>query len=285
MINDVLAKLTVQGGRDVAGDFALSVAATFNAHIAGAAVWYEPMLPSAALAEGGIAVADLLEAQRLDNQQAAQRATERFERRAKASFVAAETRMLHGLPADVADLFAQAARRFDLSVVPQQAPNSDEPDRRIAEAALFDSGRPLLLVPDHQTTGLKLDLVMVCWDGSRAAARAVGDAIPILQRANHVDVVTVVRDAGASGGPAELPGLSAADIGRHLAHYGITVATHGVPAGDKDVASTLLAYAGDRAADVMVMGGYGHSRLREFIVGGATRAVLAAPAVPTLMSH
>ena len=120
---------------------------------------------------------------------------------------------------------------------------------------------------------------MVCWDASRNAARAVADAIPFLERAKAVEIVIVAGERPKSD---EIPG---ADIGQHLARHGLKVEVKRIVAGDTDVASTLLSHAADSSADFLVMGGYGHSRLREYILGGATRGILSAMTLPTLMSH
>jgi nucleotide-binding universal stress UspA family protein len=137
----------------------------------------------------------------------------------------------------------------------------------------------VLIVPYIQKAGLTLERVMVCWDHSRNAARAVADAMPLLARAKAIEVVTI---AGEKGKTDEIPGI---DIARNLAHHDLKVEVRRVALGDIDIASNLLSLAADMAIDFMVMGGYGHSRLIEFVLGGATRGVLTAMTVPTLMSH
>jgi len=171
------------------------------------------------------------------------------------------------------------ARRFDLSVIAQAEPDKVAPEELIVEGALFGSGRPVVIVPYIQKTGLKLDRVMVCWDASRNAARAVADAMPLLALAKAIDVVIVASERPKSD---EIAG---ADIGQHLARHGLKVEVKRIVATDTDVANTLLSHAADTAADFIVMGGYGHSRLREFILGGVTRGILASMTVPALMSH
>ena len=175
--------------------------------------------------------------------------------------------------------FGAIARRFDLSVVAQSEPDKVAPEELIVEGALFGSGRPVLVVPYIQKDGLKLDRVMVCWDASRNAARAVADAMPLLasrqggrRRDRRERTAQERRDPGA-------------DIGQHLARHGLKVEVKRIVATDTDVANTILSHAADSAADFIVMGGYGHSRLREFILGGATRGILASMTLPTLMSH
>ena len=150
----------------------------------------------------------------------------------------------------------------------QAEPDKVAPEELIVEGALFGSGRPVVVVPYIQKSGLKLDRVMVCWDASRNAARAVADAMPFLARAKAIDVVIVASERPKSD---EIPG---ADIGQHLARHGLKVEVKRIVATDTDVANTILSHAADSSADFIVMGGYGHSRLREFILGGATRGIL-----------
>jgi len=149
----------------------------------------------------------------------------------------------------------------------------------IIEAALFESGRPVLVVPYIQQEGLKLDRVMVCWDGSREAARALGDAMPLLRRAGAIDVVAVTTERPKSD---EIPG---ADIAQMLAHHDLKVELQRIGAPSIDVANAILNHASDTAADLIVMGAYGHSRLREFVLGGTTRAMLTSMTAPVMMSH
>ena len=172
---------------------------------------------------------------------------------------------------------SRAASTFRWSDRP--SPTSWRREELIVEGALFASGRPVVVVPYIQKTGLKLDRVMVCWDASRTAARAIADAMPLLARAKAIDVVIVASERPKSD---EIPG---ADIGQHLARHGLKVEVKRIVATDTDVANTILSHAADTSADFIVMGGYGHSRLREFILGGATRGILSSMTVPVLMSH
>jgi nucleotide-binding universal stress UspA family protein len=184
-----------------------------------------------------------------------------------------------GSLANAAELFGRMARRFDLAVVGQPEPDAVAPEDLIIEAALFASGRPTAVVPYIHKKGFAADRVMVCWDGSRNAARAIGDAMPVLVRARTIEVMIVASERAKSD---EIPG---ADIAQHLARHGLKVEVERIVAPDGDVASTLLSHAADASADLIVMGGYGHSRLREFILGGVTRGILGAMTVPVLMSH
>jgi len=276
MIKDLVVSLSVGASRDAAGPYAISVAEAFGAHVAGVAFSYEPVIPPTIM---GTIPASFVESQRDENDRAANDARAKFDEAARRAGVSSESRTLSASLAGSADRFATIARRFDLAVVGQAEPDRAAPEELIVENALFSSGRPVLVVPYIQKAELTLDRVMVCWDASRNAARAIADAMPFLKRARVIDVVIVASERIKSD---EIPG---ADIGQHLARHDLKVEVRRIVSPDTDVASTILSHAADTSADFIVMGGYGHSRLREFILGGATRGMLSAMTLPTLMSH
>ena len=276
MVKDIVVNLTGGAPQDFVADYAISLARLFDAHIAGVGFIYEPVIPGTVL--GGIPT-DLIEAQREENTKAANAATGRFAAAAKAAALSAEVRILDASVAGAADLFGRIARRFDLAVVGQARPQEGASEELLIEGALFESGRPVVVVPYVQTQGVKLDRVLVCWDGSRPATRAIADALPFLRRAKAIDIMAV---SGERSKGSELVGTNMA---RHLARHGLKVELKRVSAGNVDVPATIRAHAADTGADFMVMGGYGHSRLREFILGGVTRTILASSTIPVLMSH
>jgi nucleotide-binding universal stress UspA family protein len=275
MIKDIVLPLLKGADADVAVDYAVSVAAAFEAHLAGVAFAYETV-PAAMLIDD--VPPDWIDDLRTEADNAAKAAVARFEEAARRAGIAAESRRLDASFAGTGDLFGRIARRFDLSVVRQAEPDEQTPAGLIITAALFDTGRPVLLVPYIQKSPLALDRAMVCWDGGRNAARAVGDALPFIARAKAVEVVVV-------GDRPKSDEMSGADIAHHLARHGLPVTLKRIVAPEADVAGVLLSHAADVAATFMIMGGYGHSRLREFVLGGATRGVLSQMTVPTLMSH
>jgi nucleotide-binding universal stress UspA family protein len=273
MIKDIVVNLPIGAKRDASTGFAVSVASKFDAHLTGVAFMQQPYIPGSLL-EG--AVADIVRAQREEFEKAARATIEKFEAAARGLQVS--SRMVEAGPVSAADLFGAFARRFDLSIVAQPEPDAPEPARSILQAALFDSGRPILIVPYIQQSA-SLERVMVCWDGSRSAARAIGDAMPFMNRAKAVDIITV------SGEPAKSHELPGVDIAQHLARHGLKVELERQVVRDIDVTNTILSRAADKGTDLIVMGGYGHSRLREFVLGGATRGILSSMTVPVLMSH
>lgn len=274
MIKDILVNLTVGKTHDIAGDFAISAATMFDAHLS--AVAAACRLPIADALDGISAAA--IDAYADERQAEAEKAKESFNERARRADIRADSSVVTDFTAEVAQLFAETARHYDLSVVAQEQRDNDLPESLIIEAALFDSGRPVLVVPYIQKTGIKLDRVMLCWDGGRNAARALGDAMPLLERAGKIDVVTVDAKERRNA-------IRGAAIADHLARHRLKVELKPIVAPDGDVASVLLSQAADNETDLIVMGGYGHTRLREFILGGATRGMLESMTVPVLMSH
>ena len=276
MIKDVLVNLSLGERGGFAGEYAVSVAAVFEAHVAGIAFLYDPIIP---LSGAGYIPADVIDTQERDNANSTKAAAGHFARAAARAGVSVEPLTLSTSASGAGEQFSRLARRFDLSVVGQAEPETNAIEEVIAEAALFDSGRPVIIVPYIQKAPLKLDRVMVCWDGGKTAARAVADAMPLLKRAGRVEVVIVADERGKED---EIAG---ADMGQHLARHNLNVEVKRITMGDIDVADVLLSHAADVAADVIVMGGYGHSRLREFVLGGVTRSILQSMTAPVFMSH
>jgi nucleotide-binding universal stress UspA family protein len=275
MIKDLLVNLATDVSHDSTIDYAISLAMTFEAHLAGAAFAYDEIPP--AMLAGEVAPAWLEELHKAA-QDAAPAAVARFEVAAKRAAISAQASWLPASLDGPAGPFGHMARRFDLSVVRQAEPGKSTTAALMIEAALFETGRPVLVVPYIQKGGVELERVMLCWDGSRSAARATADAVPFLKRAKTVEVATV-SEHGRSDETA------LADIARHLARHGVTVEVKQIVAPDSKTADVLLSHAADTSADLLVLGGYGHSRLREFVLGGVTRSILAAMTAPTLMSH
>jgi nucleotide-binding universal stress UspA family protein len=276
MIKDIVVNLSLAESGGYAGDFAVSVASTVGAHLTGIAFVYDPIVPVAAT---GYVPPEVIETQQRDNEAAAKSAIDRFNAAAGRAGITTETTKLPASLASAGEEFGRIARRFDLAIVAQAEPDNDAVEELVAESTLFESGRPVIIVPYIQKTPLKLKRVMACWDGSRQATRAIADAMPLLERANQVELVIVAKERG------KRDEIAGADMGQHLARHGLKVDVNRITEGDIDVADALLSHAADAGVDFMVMGGYGHSRLREFVLGGVTRSVLRSMTVPVLMSH
>ncbi len=276
MIADIAVNLNVRGGVSAGTEYAVSAASMLDAHITGVAFAHEPNMPGASI---GYLPVEILDAKRRDNEAAARIAIDQFIAATERAGVSAEPWLLSSTFTDAVDRFGQMARRFDIAIVDQGEPDNDATAAAILENTLFAAGRPVIVVPYIQKTPLKLDHAMICWDGSRPAARAVADAIPLLEQARRTEVVIVAKDARHQ---EEIEG---ADIGLHLARHGLKVEVTRIERDGIDVANALLSHSADCGADFIVMGAYGHSRLREFVLGGVTRSMLRSMMVPTLMSH
>jgi len=179
-------------------------------------------------------------------------------------------------------LMLMSARHADITVF-ASAPKGEDHTARIdlLQAALFESGRPILVVPPDYKKPVQFKNVLIAWNASREAARAVGDAATILSDADRVTVLTVDAHPRMMG-LGEAPG---ADIGAHLAHRGVNAEVRNVSSGDCSDAEAILRAAHDIDADLIVLGGYGHARLREFVFGGVTRELLSGADIPLFMSH
>ena len=177
------------------------------------------------------------------------------------------------------DGLVDLARLHDLLVLP--VPEINSFDRSYLEPAIFDTGRPTLMLPSGEDARplTRLENVVMAWDYSREAARALSDAMPILTRAKRVHVVSILGEKGLR------TTSTFCDLEKYLAaHKVIHVVEQRTPE-QGGVAEALMACAQELQADMLVMGAYGHSRFREFVLGGATRGMLSNPALPVLVSH
>jgi nucleotide-binding universal stress UspA family protein len=194
-----------------------------------------------------------------------------------------ETRLIECSIGDLPDEMVLHARHVDLTLIgqPEEKDDMAGPQRALFEKLLFDSGRPVLVVPWAGKANPKPKTVLVAWDASGTATRAVADALPILRYAKKVIILVAIGAQDSSHG--DEPG---ADIALHLARHDIKAEARLIPHGsDISVADLLLSQASDLGAELMVMGGYHHSRVREFILGGVTRTIVETMTVPVLLSH
>lgn len=207
------------------------------------------------------------------------KAKEAFEAACKASGITGRFEQVTAAPGELADAAVAAARLCDLAVLGQ--PDEEEGGwigPWLLESVLLGSGRPALVVPyigAHETIGRR---VLVAWDGGREAARAVADSLPILIAAEKVTVLSVNREADR-----QHPGTAA--ISEHLARHGVKVDHHDIRIDDLSAADYMLNRASDEDADLLVMGAYAHSRIRELVLGGMTKGILRHMTVPVFLSH
>jgi nucleotide-binding universal stress UspA family protein len=169
-----------------------------------------------------------------------------------------------------------SARPSDVVILPRQGYYLAL-DRTLIEAVLFTSGRPILLVPPDWARGARLEKVIVAWDGGGRAARAVGDAMPLLARAGEVEIVCVSADTSK--------GIPSAGLAAHLIRHCKKVAVVDLPMQHGGIAETLRAHAAMARANLLVMGGYAHPRMLETVLGGATNDMLSEAELPLFLSH
>jgi nucleotide-binding universal stress UspA family protein len=277
MIKDIILYLEHEQSYDQVRDYALSIAETLEAHVTGVAFAHDPdgsghLMPNFP--------AQMLAEMRAESEKVGRATIERFDAAAKRGLLSSEHCLVVENELRVPKTYSRLARSFDLSILTQSTPDGVNNDALI-EASLFDSGRPLVVIPYIQKGVLKLDRLVCCWDGSSAAARAINDALPLLVKASNVELLIVLNE-GASSAQSEVDGI---EMAKHLARHKVKIDVKTTPLGGIDITSVILSHAADCSASMIIMGGYGHSRLREFILGGTTLGILSSMTVPVFMSH
>ncbi len=255
---------------------AVRLAATHRAHLTG--LYVLPMVYIPGYAEMQIP-AEVIEAQRRATHARAIEAEAAFKGAADKQGISAEWRCVEG---DFAQTLTLHGRYVDVLILGQ----ADESDpmsvsEGLAEKVVLEAGCPVLVIPYIGALNAIGERILVAWNASREAVRAIHDALPLLERAKSVDVLSVNPPGGAKG-DGDLP---SADICLHLARHDVKAKADHIEAHDVDVGDMLLSRAADKGVDLIVMGAYGHSRFREFILGGATRHLLEHMTVPVLMAH
>jgi nucleotide-binding universal stress UspA family protein len=233
----------------------------------------------ASFGDGGMVLGPLMEAYEAGCEAAEKTAEAAYDKATKGRNFPAEWRVVEAFSDDA---LALSARYADLLVVGQADPDDPAGSQGdLPEAMAFATGRPVLVVPHVGAPSSVGKTVMLCWNASRESARAAADALPFLQAADKVIVLLVDPKVTAAGHGQE-PG---ADVALWLARHGVKVTVQRDVAADAEVGDVILSRAADHDVDLIVMGIYGHSRLREMVLGGVSRTLLASMTVPVLMSH
>ncbi|MGS4885395.1 MULTISPECIES: universal stress protein [unclassified Roseibium] len=275
-IKDILTVLDLAGDQPAA-KYALEFGRVHDAHVTGLAVSFEPVVPAFAAAPMPV---DYLQAAHDQAIAAAKDAKDQFDEFARLAGVKSESRLAEILTGGPLDNVLAHCRPTDLVVIGQSNPDKPEPMRELLiETILFESGVPVLLVPYIGSKTFEPNNVLIGWDGSSTATRAIHASIPVLEKADKVTVLVIEKKANSEAGQ---PG---AEVANYLARHNMNVTIDVVSNPQTGVADTVLNYVTDNNNDLVVMGGYGHSRMREFLFGGATREILEAMTVPVLMAH
>ena len=255
---------------------AVSIAAILGAHLAAVSCEVHVQVPGSFLAGSIANIPDIIAGEAEKSRKSARDLLAAFDGAAAKAGILHETFLEKCLTSEVPDLLVDYARVRDLTIVP--VPESY--DQWYAESVIFGSGRPTLVLPETpRSRPFELGTVAVAWDFSRTAARAISDAIPLLERAKKVRVVTVTNEKRLD------TKRSAEELAKNLARHGIDVQLNSVDANGRPVGEVLETYVLSNQVDVLVMGAYGHSKWREFILGGATKSLLSKPPLPILFSH
>ncbi|MFE1599973.1 universal stress protein [Methylobacterium sp. ID0610] len=271
MLKDVV--VVVDGAGERATPCAIALAADLGASLSAVSVL--PLLPFGTYACADVSY-DLIASARSTARAQAGAVAESVARAARDEGLSCETAVICEEARAATERLVAWTRTADLVVIEQADPERPKPADAHLDTVLLTSGRPTLVVPYIQARPPALTSAIVAWDGSATAARALGDALPLLQRAHRVEAVTVAAEPPS----AEMRRC----LIRHLARHGIDAGFQVLPA-TLPVAEALLSHAADRSADLLVMGAYGHSHLREAILGGASRSMLRSMTLPVLMSH
>lgn len=275
-IKDILVHIDSAKSRVGRLEAAIEVTRAHDAHLTGLYVPQEIYIPAYAEAQLPL---EVLQAQTQAIEEQAEEARRMFEEATTKAGIKTEWRRLEGDPVQVVNL---CARYADLVITGQTEDGDlDWLEAAVSDRVALESGRPVLVIPYIGAGATIGERVYVAWNGSREAVRAVNDALPFLERAKFVKVIAVSPKKSGNG-HGEIP---CADVCLHLTRHGVNAEAYQVEAGDLDVGDMLLSRAADDAADMIVMGAYGHSRFREFVLGGATRHLLHHMTVPVLMSH
>ena len=259
-------------------DAAIELAGRFDAHLTALYLMPEIVLPVAVEGYMGADVYTDIEQKERERGEAA---LNRFREVAEASDVEYDTRIDSGTVPEFADRLEVHSRYADLLIVGQPDQGDEGSLLPSPGDVALNAAAPVLTVPFIGMQPGFGKRPMIAWNASREAARAIKNAMPFLERADAVDVVTF-RPRQGRDAHGELPG---ADIALHLARHGIKVDVQRLDGEDIDVGNALLSHAADRESDLLVMGCYGHSRLREWVLGGATRTILRSMTMPVVMAH
>jgi nucleotide-binding universal stress UspA family protein len=262
---------------------AVEMAAAVSSRASAIACGLEPKVPRSILGDSLLDISGMVGEEKRKSAEDVQRLLSKFTHEVSRRALVlgdciSEMRRSPEVPAVLADY----ARLYDLAIVPiQEVSYIAQFDARwYAEELVFGSGHPTIIVPQAEVGGpVAFSRILVAWDKSRTAARAIADAMPILRAAAHVRLLTVFGEKEIASD------RSAAELARHLELHDVKVVVDQVEASGRAIGEVLRDQAKIQGSDLIVMGAYGRSRIREFILGGATKAMLTQPPTALFMSH
>jgi nucleotide-binding universal stress UspA family protein len=258
-------------------DMAVDFAAAIRARISAIACEVRIAVPGSFLSPALVDVGSIAATDEKRSRLQAEALLAAFQAAAEKRDVYEERILARCLTSELSGLLVDYARLRDLTIMPVEENGLSGPWN--PEAVVFGSGRPVLLLPRASQKPFALDTATVAWDFSRPAARAVADALPLLAQAKRVHIVTVINEKRIDtkgSGP---------ELAKHLARHGVEVILDTVDAAGRPIGEALQYSAQSHDSDLLVMGAFGHSRLREFVLGGATRSMMSRPPLPIFLSH
>jgi nucleotide-binding universal stress UspA family protein len=265
--------LEIEGPSESLVDYAVRLAASQAAHLSVGLGLFDVMVRSAVPA----ALQQLVESFNREQREKARSFADQLMSRLGASGVVGDIEVVQGPFANVSQRFVQMARLADVAIV---EPNKQTFSLRegLLEEVLCDSGRPMILVPKNWSGRIDAHRIVVAWDGGAKSARALGDALPLLEAAQEVEVISISGDVDPK------KRLDGAEIAPHLARHCRCVKVTQLASSDGDIAASLAAHAKLIGADLIVMGAYGRAKISELILGGVTRSMVLEPPIPVFMS-
>lgn len=279
MIREIFVPL-LRSATDVAAlDAAMVLARVHQAHVTALVTLEHPM---PLVTEFGYVPVESTQSQLQESRVAAQALADRARAQLAHEDVSSDVRLTEVMLLWSEETAALQARHCDLSVIGGPDPDQDTPRFALTfKCLLMRSGRPLLVMPRDTLLVAPPRRVVLAWKPTREATRALHDALPLLDAASEVEVLMIDPQV-AEGRYGESPG---ADIARHLLRHGLSVTVTAQPRQGRSDGAALLRHVEEVGADLLVMGGYGHARWREIVLGGATRGVLEGMRTPVLFSH
>ncbi len=280
-LKDILVHLDTTARNATRLEAAARLAARHDAHLIGVHVIDIPSVNyfyGAAMPFVPANPEEIVERIRAEARQAAEPVEAAFRDCLNRNGLQGEWRIVEGNPPAMVALHARYA---DLCVVGQPNPYEPQDADAVTVTTVMTSGRPVLAIPFAGDFPVIGERVLVAWNASREAARALNDALPLMAGAKQVTVLAINPQRGV-GGHGDVP---AADIALHLARHGLKAEAAHTVAKDISDGEALLSYAADVGADLIIAGAYGHSRARELVFGGVTRTLIAEMTAPVLLSH
>lgn len=277
-LRNLLVHLDLGKASEARADAAIALAAAHDAHLTALVTAVTPPLPDYVAAQIPNELLVQTETETRNHIDAVEKS---FRHKAEAAGINHDVFAELGIASSVGTLVLHT-RHVDLAILGQADPNDPPPgEATLTEDVVLSCGRGVLVLPYIGAINGIGRHVMVAWDASREAARAIADAMPLMESAEQVTVASV-RASESEQPDDHLPSM---DIATHLARHGIAVEVKTFVDPGIGIGNTLLSRAADHGVDMLVMGAYGHARLRELILGGVTRDILKTMTVPVLMSH